>query len=71
MGGFSFEDETGNTRLSRWTELEAGGLKGRLLGILAPLVQRSQVIELSNLKCLVESLPGPAGDAAAPIPAVG
>jgi uncharacterized protein YndB with AHSA1/START domain len=55
VGGFTFEDVDGRTRLSRWTELEAGGARGMLGSLLAPVVRRSQTTELANLKRLIEA----------------
>jgi len=56
-GGFTLESVGGETRLSRWTELNAGGLRGAIGSILAPIVRRSQGTELSNLKRLIEARP--------------
>jgi hypothetical protein len=55
VGGFTFERVGSGTRLSRWTELEAGGLRERLGATLAPVVRRSQGTELANLKRLIEA----------------
>jgi hypothetical protein len=55
VGGFTFENVDGRTRLSRWTELEAGGARGMLGSLLAPVVRRSQATELANLKRLIEA----------------
>ena len=57
IGGFTMESVGGATRLSRWTELDAGGLRGAIGSILAPIVRRSQRAELSNLKRLIEARP--------------
>jgi len=56
-GGFTIESVADETRLSRWTELNAGGLRGAIGSILAPIVRRSQGAELSNLKRLIEARP--------------
>ena len=56
-GGFTIESQGGETRLSRWTELNAGGLRGEIGSILAPLVRRLHGAELSNLKRLIEARP--------------
>jgi len=56
-GGFTIESVAGKTRLSRWTELNAGGLRGAVGSMLAPLVRRLQGVELSNLKRLIEASP--------------
>jgi hypothetical protein len=58
-GGFTFESVGGQTRLSRWSELDGGGLRGAIGSILAPIVRRSQGTELSNLKRLIEARPEP------------
>jgi hypothetical protein len=55
IGGFTLESVGGQTRLSRWTELNAGGLRGAMGSILAPIVRRSQGTELSNIKRLIEA----------------
>jgi hypothetical protein len=57
IGGFTIEGVDGETRLSRWTELNAGGLRGAIGSLLAPVVRRSQGTELSNLKRLIEAGP--------------
>jgi hypothetical protein len=57
IGGFTIESVDGQTRLSRWTELKAGGLRGAIVSILAPIVRRSQGTELANLKRLIEARP--------------
>lgn len=54
IGGFTLESVGGETRFSRWTELNAGGLRGAIGSILAPIVRRSQGTELSNIKRLIE-----------------
>ena len=68
VGGFTFESIDGGTRISRWTELEATGARGMLGGLLAPIVRRAQSTELADLKRLIEQVPGPVVDAAAPRP---
>ena len=64
IGGFTLESVDGGTRLSRWGELNAGGLKGAIGSALAPVVRRSWGTELSNIKRLIEartdSTPAPA-----------
>ena len=55
IGGFTLESVDGGTRLSRWAELNAGGIRGAIGSILAPLVRRSWATELSNLKRLIEA----------------
>lgn len=55
IGGFTFESVGGETRLSRWTEMKAGGLGGMIGSILAPFVRRSWGTELSNIKRLIEA----------------
>jgi uncharacterized protein YndB with AHSA1/START domain len=57
IGGFTFETAGDGTRLSRWTEMHAGGLRGVLGALLAPAVLRGQKTELSNLKRLLEARP--------------
>ena len=54
IGGFTLENVDGGTRLSRWGELNAGGLRGAIGSILAPIVRRSWGTELSNIKRLIE-----------------
>jgi uncharacterized protein YndB with AHSA1/START domain len=54
-GGVTFQSVGGETRLSRWTELERGGARGLLGAILAPVVRRAQGAELANLKRLIEA----------------
>src|SRR6478736_5826296 len=41
-GGFTIEDVGGKTRLSRWTELDAGGVRGAIGSLIAPMVRRAQ-----------------------------
>ena len=67
IGGFTIESVGTETRLSRWTELNAGGLRGAIGSILVPIVRRSQATELSNLKRLIEGRP----DSSLPSTAVG
>lgn len=55
IGGFTLESVGGETRLSRWTELNAGGLRGAFGSLLAPMVRRSHGTELSTLKRLIEA----------------
>ena len=55
IGGFTLESVDGGTRLSRWGELNAGGLKGAIGSALAPVVRRSWSTELSNIKRLIEA----------------
>jgi hypothetical protein len=55
IGGFTLESVGGETRLSRWTALNADGLRGAIGSILAPIARRSQRTELSNLKRLIEA----------------
>ena len=40
IGGFTLESVDGGTRLSRWAELNAGGIRGAIGSILAPFVRR-------------------------------
>lgn len=53
IGGFTLEGMGGETRLSRWTEINVGVLGSGL----APIVRRGQGTELSNLKRLIEARP--------------
>ena len=55
IGGFTLESVDGGTRLSRWAELNVGGLRGAIGSILAPIVRRENGTELSNLKRLIEA----------------
>ena len=55
IGGFTLESVDGGTRLSRWAELNAGGLRGAMSSILAPIVRRENRAELSNIKRLIEA----------------
>jgi uncharacterized protein YndB with AHSA1/START domain len=57
VGGFTLEDIGAETRLSRWTEVNVGGLRGVLGSGLAPIVRRTQGTELRNLKRLIEARP--------------
>jgi hypothetical protein len=57
IGGFTLESVDGGTRLSRWGELHAGGPRGVIGSILAPVVRRSWGTELSNIKRLIEARP--------------
>ena len=41
IGGFTLESVDGGTRLSRWAELNAGGIRGAIGSILAPIVRRA------------------------------
>jgi len=59
IGGFTLDTVGDQTRLSPWTEVNAGGLRGLLGALLAPIVRRSQGTELSNLKRLIEARPDP------------
>ena len=55
IGGFRLESVDGGTRLSRWGELNQGGLRGSIGSALAPVVRRSWGTELSNIKRLIEA----------------
>lgn len=55
IGGFRLDGVDGETRLSRWGELNQGGLRGSIGSALAPVVRRSWGTELSNIKRLIEA----------------
>ncbi len=55
VGGFTFENVAGATRLARWTVFELGPATGVLGPIIAWAVHRGHGTELANLKRLIEA----------------
>ena len=57
-GGFTFETVGTQTRLSRWTAMEASGARGFIGKMLAPVARKAQGAELASLKRLIEATAG-------------
>jgi uncharacterized protein YndB with AHSA1/START domain len=55
LGGATFETVGTSTLMSRWSESQAGGLRGALIRLLTPLLLRAQRTEMANLKRLIEA----------------